>query len=111
MEPNPPSLLNFPEKSNPKLLRELVCYLSKLVQEGLEVNVTKIDIEAIATPRQRGFNWTVFNEKIIEIYQYIDAMVHQEDERTDWKRMEKLKRNFETSWTKDVTVKDAWEIR
>lgn len=108
MDPSPPALLNFPKESNATLLRELVCYLSKSVQAGLEVNVTGIEEQA---PRKREFNWTAFNEKTIEIYQYIDTMVYQEDQRDDLKRIEELKRDFETSWTTDVTVKDAWEIR
>ncbi|XP_019697173.1 ATP-binding cassette sub-family A member 13 isoform X1 [Harpegnathos saltator] len=114
-DPNPPALLNFPKESNATLLRGLVCSLSKLVQAGLEVNVTDIAIEeGIARwkgdEKGGGFNWTAFNEKIIEIYQYIDVMVRREDQRYDSKRMEKLKRDFELAWTRDVTVKDAWEI-
>lgn len=103
-------MLNFPKKSNATLLRELVCYLAKSVQADLEVNVTNIEIERF-NARKQGFNWTAFNEKIIEIYRYIDTTVYQEYQRSDSKRMEKLKRDFETSWTTNVTVKDAWEIR
>ncbi|XP_014474957.1 PREDICTED: ATP-binding cassette sub-family A member 13 isoform X2 [Dinoponera quadriceps] len=107
---NPPALLNFPRESNATLLKKLVCYLSKSVQDSLEVNVTNVDIKMVAAHREREFNWTAFNEKIIEIYQYIDTAVNQEDQRYNSKRMEKLKRDFENSWTTDVTVRDAWEI-
>ncbi|XP_032690190.1 uncharacterized protein LOC116853290 isoform X2 [Odontomachus brunneus] len=110
VDSSPPALLNFPKESNAKLLRELVCYLSKSVQAGLEVNVTSIDIEEATAHRKREFNWTAFNEKTIEIYQYIDTMVHQEVQPDDLKRIQELKRDFETSWTTNVTAKDTWEI-
>ncbi|XP_072756384.1 uncharacterized protein Ldd isoform X2 [Anoplolepis gracilipes] len=111
MDPNPPALLNFPKGSNSTILKELVCYLSKSVQTDLELNVTNIEIEE-ATYKKKEFNWTAFNEKTIEIYQYIDTLVQQDQEsqRYDSKKLEKLKQNFKTSWTTDLTAKDAWEI-
>ncbi|XP_029170086.1 LOW QUALITY PROTEIN: uncharacterized protein LOC114939826 [Nylanderia fulva] len=109
MNPNPPALLNFPKESNSTILKELVCDLSKLVQTNLELNVTNVEYEE-TTRRQKEFNWTGFNEKTIEIYQYIDTLVQQEGQRYDLKKLEKLKQNFITSWTKDITAKDAWEI-
>lgn len=110
MESNPPDLLKFPMESNSTLLKELTCYLSKTVQRNLELNVTNIEIEE-ATYRQREFNWTAFNEKTIEIYQYVDTLVHQEDQHYDLKKWEKLRENFEISWTLNITTKNAWEIR
>ncbi|KAL6258986.1 hypothetical protein P5V15_008908 [Pogonomyrmex californicus] len=108
-DPNPPDLLNFPKESNSTVLKELVCYLSKSVQRNLELNVTNIEIEE-ATYRRREFNWTAFNEKTIEIYQYVDTLVHQEDQNYDSKKLEKLKQNFQISWTTEGTAKDTWEI-
>lgn len=102
--------MNFPKESNGTALKELVCYLSKSVQTDLELNVTNIEIEEAAY-RKREFNWTAFNEKTIEIYRYVDTLVHQEDQRYDFKMLEKLKRSFKTSWTMNLTAKDAWEIR
>lgn len=110
MDPNPPALLNFPKKSNGTVLKELVCSLSKSVQTDLELNVTNIEIEEAAY-RKRQFNWTAFNEKAIEIYRYVDSLVHQKDQEYNFKRLENLKRNFKNSWTTDITAKDAWEIR
>ncbi|XP_028048892.2 uncharacterized protein LOC105837746 isoform X2 [Monomorium pharaonis] len=109
VEPNPPDLLNFPKESNSTVLKNLTCYLSKTVQRNLDLNLTKLEMEE-ATYRQREFNWTAFNEKTIEIYKYVDTLVHQEDQSLDSKKLEKLKQNFKTSWTTDVTAKDAWEI-
>ncbi|XP_020291877.1 uncharacterized protein LOC109858741 isoform X2 [Pseudomyrmex gracilis] len=105
----PPALLNFPKESNGTVLKELVCYLAKSVQTNLELNVTNIEIEE-AIYRQRRFNWTSFNEKTIEIYEYIDSLVHQKDQQYDLKKLEKLKQNFKISWTIDLTIKDIWEI-
>lgn len=110
VEPNPPDLLNFPKESNSTILKELTCYLSKTVQRNLELNVTNIEIEE-ATYRRREFNWTAFNEKTIEIYQYVDTLVHQEDQHYDLKKLEKLRENFRISWTTNVTTKNTWEIR
>lgn len=109
-EPSPPDLLNFPKESNSTVLKDLTCYLSKIVQRNLELNVTNIETEEVAY-RQREFNWTDFNEKVIEIYEYIDTLVHQEDQHYDLKKLEKLRQKFKTSWTTDITARDAWEIR
>ncbi|XP_011868082.1 PREDICTED: uncharacterized protein LOC105562133 isoform X2 [Vollenhovia emeryi] len=108
-EANPPDLLNFPKESNGTILKELTCYLSKTVQRNLELNVTNIEIEE-ATYRRKDFNWTAFNERTIEIYQYVDTLVHQEDQHYDLKKLEKLKENFKVSWTTNITAKDTWEI-
>lgn len=72
--------------------------------------MTNIENEE-ATYRRKEFNWTAFNEKIIEIYQYIDTLVHQEDQHYNLKKLDKLKQDFKTSWTTDIMTKDAWEIR
>lgn len=87
-----------------------MCYLAKSVQTDLELNVTNIEIEE-ATYKRKEFNWTAFNEKTIEIYQYIDTLVQQKGQRYDLKKLEKLKQDFKTSWTTEITVKNAWEIR
>ncbi|KAG5315958.1 ABCAD protein, partial [Acromyrmex insinuator] len=109
MESNPPELLNFPKESNSTILKELTCYLSKIIQRNLELNMTNIENEE-ATYRRKEFNWTAFNEKIIEIYQYIDTLVHQEDQYYNLKELNILKQNFKTSWTTNITAKDTWEI-
>ncbi|RLU15876.1 hypothetical protein DMN91_011632 [Ooceraea biroi] len=109
MDPNPPALLNFPKESNSTALKELVCYLSKSVQADLELNVTNIEAEE-ATYNQREFNWTAFNEKTIEIYQYIDSLVNQEDQHYDFAKLQRLRQDFKTSWTTNSTAKAAWEI-
>lgn len=80
------------------------------MQTNLELNVTNIEIEE-ATYKQKEFNWTAFNEKTIEIYQYIDTLVQQKVQRYELKKLEKLKQNFKIAWTTDITAKDAWEIR
>lgn len=85
-----------------------MCYLSKIVQRNLELNVIKIDETAY---KGRDFNWTAFNERTIEIYKYVDTLVHQENQHYDLKKLEALKENFKTSWTTNITMKDAWEIR
>lgn len=110
MDPNPPALLNFPKESNGTALKELVCYLSKSVQADLELNVTNIENEETAYS-QREFNWTAFNEKTIEIYQYIDSLVSQDDQDYDLAKLQNLRRDFKTSWTTNITAKAVWEIR
>ncbi|XP_067204074.1 uncharacterized protein ldd isoform X2 [Linepithema humile] len=110
INPNPPDLLNFPKESNSTILKELMCYLSKSMQTNLELNITSIKIEEDFDASRREFNWTAFNKKTIEIYRYVDTLVHQEDQYFDLKKLEILKQKFKTSWTKDIQIKDTWEI-
>jgi hypothetical protein len=102
--------LNYPKESNSTILKELVCYLSKSIQTNLELNIISIENEEDAYQRKE-FNWTAFNEKTIEIYRYVDTLVHQEDQYFDLKKLEILKQNFKTSWMIDMEMKDVWEIR
>lgn len=109
---HPPNLLNFPKDSNRTVLKALVCRISESVQTDLELNMTKIKSrEEIRYRNRDSFNWTDFNVKIIEIYRYIDTLVHQEDAGYDLARLEKLKEDFQTSWTIDIGVKDVFEMR
>lgn len=109
---HPPNLLNFPKDSNRTVLKALVCRISESVQTDLELNMTKIkNREEIHYRNRDSFNWTDFNVKIIEIYRYIDTLVHQEDTGYDLARLEKLKEDFQTSWTIDIGVKDVFEMR
>ena len=57
------------------------------------------------------FNWTDFNMETIEIYRYIDTLVHQEDPDYDMTRLEKARKAFEISWSIDVSAKDVFEMR
>lgn len=108
---HPPNLLNFPKDSNRTVLKALVCRISESVQADLELNMTKIKSrEEIHYRNRDSFNWTDFNAKIIEIYRYIDTLVHQEDAGYDLARLEKLKEDFQTSWTIDIGVKDVFEM-
>lgn len=111
-DPHPPDLLNFPKDSNRTVLKGLVCRISESVQTDLELNVTKIKSrEEIRYRDRESFNWTDFNARIVEIYRYIDTLVHQEDADYDLARLEKLKEDFQTSWTIDIGVKDVFEMR
>ncbi|XP_066598930.1 uncharacterized protein ldd isoform X2 [Prorops nasuta] len=110
---NPPtSLLNFPKGSNEQLLKNLTCRIARSVQAALELNVTDIEFEESTYRRKKSFNWTDFNEKIMQIYYYIDSIVHSEKPNGgyDMARLEVLRKDFAKSWTKDLNMKDAWEI-
>ncbi|CAK9819447.1 ATP-binding cassette sub-family A member 13 [Anthophora plagiata] len=110
-DPNPPFSLNFPKGSNETALKGLVCHLSKFVQKDLELNMTEIKLKEDARYRNSGsFNWTGFNAKVIDIYQYIDTLVYQEDTDYDFAEYEKLKDTFRTSWTTDISAKDVFEM-
>lgn len=61
--------------------------------------------------RARSFNWTDLNGRMIEIYRYIDTLVHQEVPDRDLVNLETLKMQFKVSWTSEISAKDAFEIR
>ncbi|XP_043289977.1 uncharacterized protein ldd isoform X2 [Venturia canescens] len=113
---NPPDLLNFPERSNATLLKDLICRLAKSVQTDLQFNVTEFEANETGAGihhamRDRGaFNWTSFNKKTLEIYEYIETLLPQIDEHYDEERLVELKKKFVRSWTKDLSIRDAWEI-
>ncbi|XP_076548743.1 lipid droplet defective isoform X1 [Osmia lignaria lignaria] len=110
-DPNPPGLLNFPKGSNETVLKSLVCRLSKSVQTDLELNMTEIDLREDARYWKKGsFNFTDFNAKTIEIYRYIDTLIHQKDSDYDKANLEKLKEDFRRSWSVDLSVKDVFEL-
>lgn len=58
-----------------------------------------------------AFNWTGFNKKTLEIYEYIETLLPQIDEEYDEERLDELKKKFVQSWTKDLSVRDALEMR
>nr|XP_012136751.1 PREDICTED: uncharacterized protein LOC100878441 isoform X3 [Megachile rotundata] len=110
-DPNPPALLNFPKGSNETVLKSLVCRLSKSVQTDLELNITEIELREDARYWKKGsFNFTDFNAKTIEIYRYIDTLIHQKDTDYDFTNLEKLKEDFRTSWSIDLSIKDVFEL-
>ncbi|XP_076176197.1 lipid droplet defective isoform X2 [Ptiloglossa arizonensis] len=104
-DPNPPALLNFPKGSNDTVLKALVCRLSRSVQSKLELNITEMESHV-----KEDFNWTDFNAKTIEIYRYIDVVLHEKESENHLANLEKLKRNFTVSWIEDLTMQDAVEI-
>lgn len=77
------------------------------------INITVVDFndERFPKGKMNTFNWTIFNENIIQIYGYIDDILFQEDDQYDLLRLEYLKSNFKTAWTTNLTSRDAWEIR
>ena len=107
-EPSPPALLNFPKGSNETALKALVCRLSTSVQGELELNMKTVMVRQLL--RARSFNWTDLNDRMIEIYRYIDTLVHQEVPDHDLVNLEKLKMQFKVSWTSEISAKDAFEI-
>ncbi|XP_053973403.1 uncharacterized protein LOC128873691 isoform X1 [Hylaeus volcanicus] len=106
-DPNPPDLVIFPNGSNVTALKELICRLSWSVQTKLELNMTTIKDRI-----KEDFNWTDFNGKTIEIYRYIDLLIHRNgsDSNGHLTNLYKLKRDFTRSWTNHLTAKDAFEI-
>lgn len=111
-DPNRPGLINFPKGSNETVLKALVCRISKFVQTDLEMNISDIEqTEEIRYRNRAPFNWTGFNAKTIEIYRYVDTLVHQENPDYDASRLERLKEEFQTSWSLDVGAKDVFEMR
>ncbi|KAK9294638.1 hypothetical protein QLX08_010802 [Tetragonisca angustula] len=108
---NRPDLINFPKGSNETVLKALVCRITRFVQTDLEMNISDIEqTEEIRYRNRAPFNWTGFNAKTIEIYRYVDTLVHQENSDYDASRLERLKEEFETSWSLDVGAKDVFEM-
>ncbi|XP_035722982.1 uncharacterized protein LOC118441973 isoform X2 [Vespa mandarinia] len=112
IDKNPPNLIAYPKGSDEKLLKELICRVSRSVENDLMININVVDFndEGLSKGKMNTFNWTMFNEEIIQIYGYIDNILFQEDEQYDLLRLEYLKSNFKTAWTTNLTSRDAWEI-
>lgn len=108
-DPNPPGLLNFPKGSNETALKALVCRLSKSVQTDLDLNITEIREDRYKNIG--SFNWTDFNAMTIEIYRYIDTLVHQHDSQSDLAKLKQLKEDFRLSWSIDIGAKEVFEMR
>ncbi|XP_033187616.2 lipid droplet defective isoform X1 [Bombus vancouverensis nearcticus] len=116
--PDPPDLLNFPKDSNETVLKALICHISKSVQMDLEIDMSNIEqMDEVRygntihfNSMKEPFNWTDFNTQTIEIYRYIDTLVHQEDPDYDMTRLEKARKAFETSWSIDIGAKDVFEM-
>ncbi|KZC04437.1 ATP-binding cassette sub-family A member 13 [Dufourea novaeangliae] len=108
MDQSPPRLLSFPKGSNETALKALVCRLSSAVQTDLELNMEAIKDRL--PPSEADFNWTDFNARTIEIYRYIDTLIHQKDPDDHLAKLDKLKRDFVVSWTADLSVRDGFEI-
>ena len=109
MESKAPNLINFPAGSNATLLKNLICRQMKIVESTLSLNLSNIEGDKTMNIKRNDFNWTGFNDKVMEIYHYVDSLVHQED--PDNNHLNKLMEKFTQSWTEDITVTDAWEVR
>ncbi|XP_033223873.1 phospholipid-transporting ATPase ABCA1 isoform X3 [Belonocnema kinseyi] len=107
LEPNAPNLINFPPGSNATFLINLICRPIKIVESTLSVNLSNIEGRETMN---RDFNWTGFNEKVIKIYHYVDSLVQQENPDNYAGDLNKLLEKFIQSWTKDISVTDAWEF-
>ncbi|OAD61200.1 ATP-binding cassette sub-family A member 13 [Eufriesea mexicana] len=99
---NETTLINFPKGSNETLLKSLVCHVITIMDSEIRTEISRNE--------STDFNWTEFNVKVIEIYRYIDSLIYQEDSNYDFARLEKLKEDFRTSWSIDVSVKDVLEL-
>nr|XP_033323682.1 uncharacterized protein LOC117218991 isoform X1 [Megalopta genalis]XP_033323683.1 uncharacterized protein LOC117218991 isoform X1 [Megalopta genalis]XP_033323684.1 uncharacterized protein LOC117218991 isoform X1 [Megalopta genalis] len=103
---NPPPLINFPSDANDTLLKTLVCRMAGMVQTDLD-----LDVEAVqASTADKKFNWTEFNEVTIAVYRYVDVLIHEKAPAHKLVNLERLKRNFRTSWSTDLSARDGFEI-
>ncbi|KAH0550173.1 hypothetical protein KQX54_017854 [Cotesia glomerata] len=103
-------LVAYPAGSNVTLLKGLVCRLARAVQTELEINLTLSELQEMTFKDRTPFNWTSFNEKLLEIYTYVDTLVQFDGDSYLLKRFDELKRNFERTWTTNLTAEHAWEI-
>ncbi|XP_043481651.1 ATP-binding cassette sub-family A member 13 isoform X2 [Leptopilina heterotoma] len=107
-EKNPENFLNFPSGTNGTFLMNIICRPIRTVESALSLNLTDVESDAILSFQNQNFNWTLFNEKIVEIYHYIDSLVHQEDQG-NIKVLNDAAEKFKEAWTDRVTARDAWE--
>ncbi|XP_023289550.1 uncharacterized protein LOC105698871 [Orussus abietinus] len=108
--PTAPNLLNFPEGSDSRLLKRLVCRSANLALRKLELNTTQVKLEEEELKGAKDFNWTAFNEKIVVIYGYIDSLVQWKDPKFNSTALKMLKSDFVESWTQNVTLSESVEI-
>ncbi|XP_014612694.1 PREDICTED: uncharacterized protein LOC106791527 isoform X1 [Polistes canadensis] len=107
---NPPNLIVYPIGSDEKLLKELICRVSRSVENVLMINITNVKFNNDQNGKEEKFSWTSFNDQIIQIYKYIDELLFQEDKNYNLLQLQYLKSNFKTSWTTNLTSREAWEI-
>ncbi|XP_015191826.1 PREDICTED: uncharacterized protein LOC107074670 isoform X2 [Polistes dominula] len=107
---NPPNLIVFPIGSDEKLLKELICRVSKSVENALMINISNVKFYNDRDGKEEKFNWTLFNNQVIQIYKYIDDLLFQEDKNYNLLQLQYLKSNFKTAWTTNLSSREAWEI-
>ena len=111
MESESQNLINFPQHSNATLLKILICRQMTIVESSLNFNLSSAESGGIMLFQKSNFNWTAFNEKLVKIYYFVDSLVHQEDPQYILFDLDKMMLKFKQSWTEDLTIKDAWEVR
>ncbi|KAI4485555.1 hypothetical protein M0802_012731 [Mischocyttarus mexicanus] len=110
IDSNPPDLIVFPTGSDKKLLKELICRVTRSVENALMINITNVELNNDQNGEKSKFSWTSFNDKVIKIYKYIDDILFQEDKNYNLLKLRYVKSNFKTSWTTNLSSKEAWEI-
>lgn len=110
LEKNPANFLNFPSGTNGTFLMNIICRPIRTVESALSLNLTDVESDALLSFQNQNFNWTLFNEKIVKIYHYIDSLVHQEDQG-NITFLNDAAEKFKEAWTDRVTARDAWEAR
>lgn len=109
---DPPRLINYPEGSNETRLQSEICRISEYVEQELHHKFpNSTDQPSFFFTGPDTFNWTSFNEKVKTIYGYIDNLINTKYPDYDLTERDKLKDQFVVSWTKNLTARDAWEVR
>lgn len=110
MDKNSSNFLNFPMGTNATFLMNIICRPIRTVESALNLDLINVENDATQSFQNQNFNWTLFNEKIVKIYHYIDSLVHQKDEG-NVTYLNNAVEKFREAWTDYVTARDAWEAR
>lgn len=101
----PPEFVNYPNNANKTLLKSIVCRLSQAVQSDLQLNVSTLKHQ----DDRSKFNWTLFNAKVVKLYEHIDSLVQDRDNYVNDAKLKALKDDFIQAWTIDVSLRQAFQ--
>ncbi|XP_046740699.1 uncharacterized protein LOC124408067 isoform X2 [Diprion similis] len=107
---DPPQLIIYPKGTNETRLKRRVCQISEYIEGKLHYESEDEQITSNSSQRQNSFDWTGFNKRVIMIYSYIDRIIHTKYPEYNITERQELKDLFVTSWTKNITSSDGWEI-
>ncbi|XP_046491171.1 uncharacterized protein ldd isoform X1 [Neodiprion pinetum] len=107
---DPPHLIIYPKGTNETRLKRRICQISEYIEGKIHYGSENERKTSNFSLSQNSFDWTDFNKRVITIYSHIDRIIHIKYPEYNFTERQELKDLFITSWTKNITSRDGWEI-